>query len=250
MSPAQAKEILVLYRPGAGDERDPEIAEALQLAKVDPELREWFAQQQAFQSSIQARFREIQVPERLKLALLQSGKTVRPPLQFWQQPVWIAAAALFVALLSLTLVWFRPAVPDRFSHYRQSMVTAAVRMYGMDVVTSDPQQLRQFIAQRGAPADYDVTSGLAKLQLKGGGLLRWRGNPVSMVCFDRGTGSTLFLFVMKRSAVKDPPPATNGHADFAQVDGLTTASWTQGADTYLLAGPAEPDFARKYLLNQ
>lgn len=247
MTQNEAKEILLLYRPGTTDADDPEVAEARLLAEQDPELRQWFTQEQAFQSKMRAKFREIPAPERLKVQLLARRKIVRPPLEFWQRPVWIAAAAIFVALLSLTIFWIRPSVPDRFSHYRQSMVTAAVRMYGMDLVTKDPDQLRQFIARKGAPADYDLTAGLSKLQLKGGGLLRWRGNPVSMVCFDRGSGDTLFLFVLKRSAVKDPPPTDAAQADLSRVDGLMTASWTNGSDTYVLAGPAEADFAEKYL---
>jgi len=247
MTPTQAKQILLLYRPGTQDGEDPEVAEALKLAEEDPALREWFAEHQAFQTAVRAKFQEIRAPEQLRIALSRSQKVVRPPLQFWQRPLWIAAAAIFVALLMLTALYLRPAIPDRFAFYRESMVSAAVRMYGMDIETKDPNQLRQFIAQRGAPADYDLTKRLAKLQLKGGGLLRWRGNPVTMVCFDRGTGDTLFLFVMKRSALKDPPAQNAQAASLAQVDGLMTASWTNGADTYLLAGPAEPDFARKYL---
>jgi hypothetical protein len=243
----RAKEILLLYRPGTGDGRDPEIAEAIEFARQDPELDQWFQQQQTFQLAMRAKFREIQVPERHKLALLARQKIVRPPQHFWQRPLWTAAAAIFVALLSLAILWLRPSVPDRFSHYRENMVSAAVRMYGMDLETKDPQQLRQFIAAKGAPADYDLTKGLAQLPLKGGGLLRWRGNPVSMVCFDRSAGGTLFLFVMKRAALKDPPPADPRQAEVAQIDGLMTASWTDGRDAYVLAGPSEPSFAQKYL---
>ena len=247
MNVTEAKEILLLYRPGTRDSEDPQVAEALRLAEQDPELRQWLAEHQVFQSAMRASLRAIPSPERLKLDILANYKVVRPPAQIWRQPVWLAAAAIFIALLSLCIVWFRPSVPNRFSHYRQSMVTAAVRMYGMDLVTKDPDQLRQFIARAGAPADYDLTQGLTKLQLKGGGLLRWRGNPVSMVCFDRGPGTTLFLFVMKRSAIKDPPPSTTADAELAQVNGMMTASWTNGADTYVLAGPMESNFAEKYL---
>lgn len=250
MSPEQAKEILLLYRPGTRDAEDPEVAQALQLAKLDPELQEWFTHQQAFQTAIRAKFREIRAPESFKHAILAQQKVARPYAQFWRQPVWVAAAAIFVVLLSLTFVWSRPSVPDRFAHYRATMVTTAVRVYGMDLLTKDPTQLREFIARKGAPADYDLTGGLAKLQLKGGGLLRWRGHPVSMVCFERSAGDTLFLFVLKRSALKDPPPASPDKAALEQVDGLMTASWTNGSDTYVLAGPPEPDFASKYLSNR
>jgi uncharacterized membrane protein YbaN (DUF454 family) len=245
LNPAEAKEILLLYRPGTRDAEDPQILEAMELARQDPELAKWFAQQQAFQSAMRAKFREIEAPTHLKANLLAGRKIVRPH-PIWQSPAWLSAAAIFVALLGLAVFWLRPSLPDRFSHYRESMVGFAVRMYGMDLVTSDKNQLRQFLAAKGAPADYELTQGLAKLQLKGGGLLRWRDNPVSMVCFDRA-GSTLFLFIMKRSALKDPPPTIISKPKLAEIDGLTTASWTQGEDSYLLAGPNEPGFLEKCL---
>jgi hypothetical protein len=244
----QAKRILLLYRPGIRDTEDPEMLEAIELATKDPELGKWFEQHQAFQLAMRAKLREIHVPEHLKRSLLVRPKIVRPAITFWNNPVWMAAAAIFLVLVGLSVFWLRPSVPDRFTHYRETMVSAAVRMYSMDLVTSDASKLRQFVATNGAPADYMLTQGLARLPLKGGGLLRWRGNPVSMVCFDRA-GTTLFLFVLKRSALKDPPPELISKAEVAQVDGLITASWTRGDDTYLLAGPHEPGFAQKYVIS-
>lgn len=246
MNRAEAKEILLLYRPGSPDAQDPLVIEAIEFAQQDPELAQWFEQHQAFQAALQSKFRQIEVPSRLKSALLARGKIVKPA-AFWQQPAWLAAAAIFLVLLGLSYVLFRPQVPDRFANYRETMVNAAVRTYGMDVETNDLNQLRQFAAQKGAPADYQLTQGLERLQVKGGGLLRWRGNPVSMVCFDRGGNRMLFLFVLKRSALKDPPPAAGSGPDVAQVDGLFTASWTRGADAYVLAGSDEPQFADKYV---
>ena len=245
MNSTQAKAILLLYRPGTRDAEDPEIAEAIQVARQDPELAKWFAQHQAFQLAMRARFREIPVPERLKVALTARQNIIHPV--FWQRPVWLAAAAIFVALLGLSVFWLTPSVPDRFTHYRETMVSYAVRQYGMDIATKDPTELRNFIASKGAPANYSLTAGLKNTPLKGGGILRWRGNPVSMVCFDKGAGSTLFLFVMKHSSLKDPPPKLSPKAELAHIEGLMTASWTQGDDTYVLAGPTEPDFDQKYL---
>ena len=249
MNRAQAKEILLLYRPGTRDAEDPQIIEAVDLARQDPELATWFEQHQAFQSAMRAKLREIQAPEHLKLAILAGHKVIRPPV-FWQRPLWLAAAALFAVFFGLAVFWLKPSIPDQFTHYRENMVSAAVRMYGMDLVTNDMSQLRLLFAQKGAPADYNLTQGLARLDLKGGGLLRWRGNPVSMVCFDNGGSKMLFLFVLKRSALKDPPPASTSKAEVAQVDGLMTASWTRGNDTYLLAGPDEAGFSQKYLSSQ
>ncbi len=238
-------QVLLLYRPGTDDAEEPEIQQALELARQDPELAEWLKQHQAFQVSVRSKLRQLEVPPGLKTALLSHSKIVRPQV-FWQRPVWIAAAALFVLLLGLAGLLIRPAVPDRFADYRETMVSAAVRVYGMDLETNDQSQLRQFLTKKGAPADYQLTRGLEQLQLKGGGLLRWRGNPVSMVCFDCGDNRMLFLFVLKRAALKNPPPDTSFGPELAQVDGLMTGSWTRGDNTYLLAGAEEPGFAGKY----
>ena len=242
----QAKHILLLYRPNSPDTPDPEMREALELARQDPELAKWFGQHQAFQASVRAKLRQVEPPAQLKQALLASHKIIRPQF-FWPRPAWLAAAAIFVVLVGLARLFLSPSVPDRFGDYRETMVSAAVRVYGMDLETSDASRLRRFIAAKGAPADYQLTPGLERLQLQGGGLLRWRGNPVSMICFDRGGNRMVFLFVLKRSALKDPPPQSAAGAELQRVEGLITASWTRGTDSYLLAGPEEPGFAEKYL---
>ena len=114
----------------------------------------------------------------------------------------------------------------------------------MDIKTNDMRMVRQDLASRGAPSDYVVPPGLERLRLTGGGRLTWRTNPVAMVCFDRGDRQMVFLFVLDRSAVKDPPPTT---PRLHKVNELLTASWTQGDKTYVLAGPEEAGFLQKYL---
>jgi hypothetical protein len=244
---SEAREILLLYRPGTADVADPQVAEALELARQDPELGRWFEQHRAFQKAMRAKFQQIEVPAHLKDSLLIRGAASSPvmtPKPRWRSPLWLTAVTAVVLLLGLAGMWLKPRAPDRFANYQDRMVSEALREYRMDLVTNDMQQIRQFMAQRGAPADYHVTRGLERLQLTGGGLLTWRSHPVSMVCFDRGDKQMLFLFVMKRSAVKDPPPAT---PRLASVRQLLTVSWTRGDNTYVLAGPEEADFVEKYL---
>jgi hypothetical protein len=66
----EAREILVLYRPGTADAADPQMAEALALARQEPELGRWFEQHRAFQKAMRAGFRQIEVPAHLKASLL------------------------------------------------------------------------------------------------------------------------------------------------------------------------------------
>jgi hypothetical protein len=247
MNLTEARDVLLLYRPGTDDTADPQMTEALELARRDPELGEWFEQHRAFQKAMRARFRQIEVPAHLRTSLLIQAAPqpkVIPPPAWWRRPVWRVAAAAVVLLLGLVAFWPRPRLPDRFANYEDRVVGEAMREYRMDVVTNNMAQVRRFLAQRGAPADYHVPQGLERLQLTGAGLLTWRSHPVSMVCFDRGDKQMVFLFVMKRSAVKDPPPQT---PQLGQVHRMITASWSSGDDTYVLAGPEEADFLQKYL---
>ena len=247
MNASEAREVLLLYRPGTADAADPQMAEALELAREDPELGRWFEQHRAFQKAMRAKFQQIEVPAHLKTSLLtqKPAQTTSIPLQSWRRsPVWLTAALAVLLLLGLAGVWLRPTGSNRFANYQSRMVGEAQRQYQMDVVTNDMRQIRQFMVTSGAPADYDVTPGLQRLQLTGGGRLTWRSNPVAMVCFDRGDKQMLFLFVMKRSAVKDPPPET---PQLTKVSQMLTARWSRGDNTYVLAGPEEADFLKKYL---
>jgi hypothetical protein len=242
MTIPEAKAILLLYRPGVGDELDPQMAAALSLARSEPELAKWFAEHCKFQAAMRVKLRSVTPPPELLGRILAERKVIRPPL--WRRtPVWLAAAAAFVVLLGVAFALLRPPPPDRFADFRARMVRTALREYRMDIVTNDMAQVRAFLAARGAPADYEVTPGLAKLPLTGGGLLQWRGHPVSMVCFDRGDREMLFLFVMDGAAAKDAPPAM---PQAEQVNKLSTLSWTQDGKAYLLAGPPEGGFKQKY----
>ena len=244
MNPQQAKEILLLYRPGTADGEDPQVREAIETANRDPELGRWFQNHCRFQEAIRAKFRQIETPQYLKAAVLAQRKIVRME-PWWRSPIWLtAAAAVFLLVLWLP---FRPrsTVPDHFANYREMMVSFALRAtYGMDWETNNQASLRQLLASKGAPANYDVPSGLEKLKLTGGGALTWRNHPVSMVCFDKGNKQMLFLFVMPRAGLKDAPASTQ--PELNKISSYVTASWTQGEYTYLLAGAQEQGFPKKY----
>ena len=243
MNRDEAKKVLLLYRPGQEEPYDGEFEQALDLARHDAELGRWFEQHKRFQEAMQAKFRQIEAPAHLKQALLANQKIVRLPARSRHAPVWLtAAAAVFIGLAVLRF-WPNPSPPDRFEDYQAMMVSKATLQYGMEFRTHDKEQLRRMIASKGGPGDYSLTKGLEKLPLTGGGSLRWRSNPVAMVCFDRGTNNMLFLFVMKSSAVKDPPPQT---PHLTRVSSMVTSSWTSGDKTYVLAGAEEADFDKKY----
>lgn len=244
MTPKEAQQILTLYRPGTADAEDPEVIEAVAVARSDPQLARWFERHCAFQSAVRAKFRAIDVPPHLKLAL--RSPALKVPVPFWRNQVaWLAAAAVLALLAGGAVIWIQGAKPpEQLANFQARMVSTALREYRMDVVSPDMQRVRDYLASQGAPGDYEVTPGLQRLALTGGGVLRWRSNPVSMVCFEKANRQMLFLFVLDGKALKDPPPEK---PTVSRVNEFVAASWTRNGRTYVLAGPEEPGFPEKYL---
>jgi hypothetical protein len=243
MNPEQAKSVLTLYRPDSGDAGDPSIRTALAQVERDPELKQWFDRHCAVQLELRQKFRAIPVPANLEEKIVAEAKVVRAG-SLWRRPAWLAAAAAVALLLGLSALWLRPRPQARFADCRSRLVRTVLREYRMDLLTNDHGPIRAYLASHGAPSDYALTKGLEGLSVTGAGLLRWHNHPVSMVCFDRGDQQMLFLFVINHAAAADPPPAK---PVLTKVNKLLTASWSQGANTYVLAGPEDPGFARKYL---
>ena len=252
MNSQRAKEILLLYRPHTDDSHDPEIASALEYAAHDPELRHWLQEHSAFQNALRERFREIPVPEGLKQQIISERKAYTQP-PFWRRRAALPAIAAGVMLLLLaggSWVW-QLNRSNPFTEFRNRMARIVLREYPkMNLETHDLAQIRNFLAKQNAHGDYVLPAGLAQAKGTGCAILDWRGQRVSMVCFDSGSKSDtndvndLFLFVIDRAAV---PKAPAKAPRFAQLNRLATLSWTEGKKTYILGGFGDETFVRRYL---
>jgi hypothetical protein len=257
----QAKEILLLYRPGVDDAGDPEIAEALRAIKADPELDKWFKEQCTWQTAMRSRFKQISVPEGLREQILSERKAFTfsfPRLIRWAAPVAACAAILLAGLAYLN---FRPSTMDRLASFRGRMSRIASREYPrMDLETSDLDKIHQFLLQNKLP-DYALPAKLQKATGTGCAILNWRDpagqeRKVAMICFNSGRtaqpgalvtapgAADLFLFIVDSAAVPNAPSAETP----ATVDtsGLATATWRANGKTYLLAGDGTGEFLKNY----
>jgi len=247
MTVMEAKNILLRYRPGTDDESEPEMAQALGLTRQNPELGRWLEREQAFQAAVRSKMRGIQVSPGLKARLLAERKVVRPEFRRSSRTLLVAAAAFAVLWVVAALVWTRPDTTPRFAQFQSRMVSTVLRQYRMDVATNDMAAVRGHMEKNGAPGDYILPPGLERVPLAGGGFLRWQGNPVSMVCFYRRQTpedtAMLYLFVMRKSALKDAPLEK---PQVQELKGMSTISWIEGENLYMLTGPEEPGFLEKY----
>jgi hypothetical protein len=242
----QAKQILLLYRPG-DSELEPEMDAALRQVKDDPDLQIWFERHCVFQTAARQKFRQIRPPEGLREKILAESPVVSKVV-WWRKPAFLgpalAAAAGLAVLLSFIALRVNPPAQADFSAYRDKMVSRVLREYTMDLETANADEIRKYIASNGGLAEFSLTGPLENTARKGCGLLSWHGRPVTMVCFEAGRRE-LFLFVTRGADLPGAPPEQQ--PEFAQVKKLMTASWTAGDKTYVLAGKGDEQFLRSFL---
>jgi len=245
----EAKTILLLYRPGTADAEDPQIAEALALAKHEPELARWLADNSACQTALRGKFRQLTAPAGLKEQII-SEQAARERVGYWRPRLALVAAVVVMLLGSLAIFSLpRAARDDTLAIYRNQMAGIALRGYSMDLATNDPAQIRTYLAQNHAPADFVLPDALQKAVLTGCAVEGWQTTKVSMICFHTGRPlppnrtSDLWLFVVDRAALKDAPAALQ----VAVANRLLTATWTQGDKVYLLGIEGNETEIRQFL---
>lgn len=252
MNHDDAKNILLLYRPETADAADPQMAEALALVKQDVELARWFGEYRVRQEVLRAKFRQIPVPAGLKEQII-SEQAAREKIIVWRRyPTLTAVAAILVIGFALAAIWRQLPPPDNtLAIYQNRMVGVALRGYAMDLATNNPTQVRAYLEQNHAPADYVLPAPLEKVALTGCAIQSWQGDKVSMICFRTGKPlppgqpGDLWLFVVDRASVKNAPSA--GPPQLAKVNQLITATWTQGDKLYLLGTAGDEQTIRQLL---
>ena len=250
MNPQTAKELLILYRPETADAESMEFAEALTLARSDAELARWFENHCTVQKILRARFQELKAPAGLKEQILSEYHAWQVRRR-WRRPAQLAALAAVCVLVAVVFSMWRPASDEEsLTAFRRRMVKTAIKTYSMDLETNDPRQIRTFLAQHKAHADYVLPKTLETATNIGCGVLRWQDRTVSMVCFHSGRQlrpgekTDLFLFVIDRAALPDAP--ASGPPQFANFNRFSTASWAEGGKFYVLAGIGDEAFLRFY----
>jgi hypothetical protein len=249
----EAKEILLLYRHhNPADEGDTTVAEALALAKRDPELAQWLETHCAREFVLRDKFRQIPVPEGLKEQIISEHAASRRPAPRRRQLVLTAAMAIAMAL-SAAAFWVnhRPPVDDNLPIFQSQMARNALSPYPMDKLSNDDGAIRDYLKANNAPADYALTAGLNQAALSGCAVEGWGNKRVSMICFRTGrplpadVKSDLWLFVVDQQSVKDAPADSSIH--IARINRLVTATWARDGKLYFLGLEGEATELRKYL---
>lgn len=219
MNNEEAKFILQGYRPNGADTGDATFCAALEQAKTDPALGEWFARQQGFDAAVSAKLAQVAPPGNLRAAILAGGKVTAPQAgrAWWNRPAWMGAAAGIALLLAVgAALWPNraEALTDFVLNDVRVTVTHEGHGHGSSVLQaafSDPD----IRLGRKIPMDF------AKLHETGCRTLYCQGRHVLEACFNRD-GVWFHAYVARRSDF----PAEIGNALLITDHGSTSmATW-------------------------
>ncbi len=245
MNRDEAKYILCAYHLGGQDSDDPQFREALEMLKRDLVLAEWFEREQLLDTRLSEKFRSFPVPPDLKAQLLAARKVVSFPV-WWKRPAWITAAAACAALLA-TLVRLLTSSPSekQFVEFRSFAADAAAKLDHLDLSSRDLAEVRQWLQNRSAPSDFTLPTSLNGSPSLGCRMFEWKGQKVSLVCFELENRHVVHLFVMDRAVLRDVP--AGGVPQFAVMSGITTASWSNDKCVYVLASHSDKQELKRLL---
>jgi len=257
MTREEARLILQSCRLGGQDAADPQFAEALALAKRDPELAAWFEQERKFDTLVGGSLRQVRAPARLKAEILALGKSVESPAESpisvwwrnlfsWNSPVSWAMASAIVVLLGLVIFWKKPENPGRFADFSAQMVQAAVNdPHHVDTGASNLKQAVAWLGAHQSENNLVLPAVLNGNGLMGCRVLSWHGRKVSMLCYQLHGSTHVDLFVTQGGMFPDAPPPDQ--PQFASSNGSPTASWSHDGNAYLLVGHGDAAILQKLL---
>jgi hypothetical protein len=234
MTNEEAKLILQAYAPNGQSATDPNFQAALNQARSNRELADWFANEQALDSRISdSLIKSLRPPAKLKSLLLAQMAMIRP-VAWWRKRSHQLALAGCAALVSiLGIVWFSRLGPVEFVKYREEMgESAAEGMEPVSHVPRDPLQVRRWLAENELDASFMVPRGLNDGVISSCRVVNWRGRKVYIICYELENHQTAHLAVIDRSALTEAPPEA---PVFDQRGKVATISWSRGSHTYMIA---------------
>lgn len=264
MNSDEAKFILRARRAGGQDADDPQFAEAIELARRDPELAHWLAGEAALDAAIGAKLRSVPVPADLKASILTGHKIIPPPVAWWRRRVHPAAAAAAIFAVVGLFGYFglrEPGEgPARFAQFNADITEYIGKGYGLllgvprvanlersyfgrvnyriPFRAASLDDVRRWLGDNGGHRDFSVPASLRAPLNAGCAVLEWRGRRVSLIRFQTGPSLPLdkvHLAIISNGDLPDPPrhatPRIHEQAD------ASTAEWNDERFTYILMAP-------------
>ena len=229
MNNVEAKFILQAYRPNGADTGDATFVAALDQARLDPGLGQWFAQAQAFDNAICAKLSQLQAPAGLRETILAGGRVTSPDTtrqSWWRQPAFAAAASVAVLIAVSMAFWPKQAVAN--SVLGDFALADAMRSETHGGHGEETGALEAALNQPATRLGSNLPVNFSALRKAGCRTVSFSGHEVLEVCFKRD-GAWFHCYIAQRADF----PALAAAVSPVLVDrnGTSLAAW---GDTSLL----------------
>lgn len=241
-----ARQILSAYRPSGEDASDPIFEEALEQARRDPELEEWFKEERARDAALAQVFQSVPVPEEAKRSLVAASRmetvekrgSMKRSLWTWTG----ALAACLAAGLILTFLFGSYLGPTpEVALYEEGSIGApellelAHSAMPLDFRGGSVPELRAWLTGRGAPEPARLPDGMASLSAVGCRVFSDDfGNAISLLCLKKD-GELVHLFV---AGGKAREALAMVERTWITEDGWNGYLWSESERTYVLFSKA------------
>lgn len=240
MDKHEAKLILQSYRPNGRDASDPAFAEALAMAQADPELKEWFENEQSMDRAISEKLHNTPVPVDLKKTILSGMRTeqniVRPQVVWWKSPALAWAAVIVVVFAAAFLIQDQRSNSTQaaLADYRTTMRQNLDTLSGFDYPTSSPAKIQSWLDEQGIFGDIEIPENLIGKKSMGCKLFDYKDAQSALICFQLPNMQMVHLFVIEKSAIQELDASSTGV--FAKCGEWDTCSWEEDDKLFLLLG--------------
>jgi hypothetical protein len=242
MNREEAKLLLQSYRPNEQDREDTTFREALALLERDPQLKEWFERQQAFDAAMASHLQAIPIPAQLKRNILAQPK---PP-AFWpaSRQAWALAAAMLLLLAIAGGTWWHSRPPTFAAFCSDVTEQSWNHAPHLEFVSKDLRQIRGWLADNQAANDFHVPASLAKARVRGCNIVHYRGQKVPVLCLLE-EGKHMHLIISDTVTFADGPG--ENQPELIDVGQIRTAGWKHKDTTYVLNSLERKKFMENFV---
>jgi hypothetical protein len=205
MNNETAKLILSAYRPDGADAQDPVFADALEQARRDPQLGQWFEEQRTFDQSIFQELKRIEAPSSASDFLLRRIQAAQP--RNGSRP-WIPWLALAAVLVIIGVVLVGPLGMNRSdgntvaAFQRDALAMLSVQPGPrLDLATSSLPETQVYIAKEKGPLAPTLPPALWGVNTAGCRVTEWHNHRISLTCFQVPGGQLIHLIVLSKNAL-------------------------------------------------
>ena len=247
MNNQEAKFILGAFRPDGRDAGDVMFKPALAQVDNDPALRLWLDQQRKFDGAVAMQLAAIAPPAGLREAILAGGRASRPRRRWWNDPVWLAAAAA-IALIGVVAITLRT---DSIRPEISELTAFAIKDLSESHAThvGYPPEFAGLQAQLAAAplpmtAARGFTIDLEELRRKNCRSVQVAGREVFEICFNRD-GTWYHLYAASRSDFA--PGELDPRALVASRGDMVATAWADEHNVYALVTDGGQDALRRLI---